>query len=83
MQAEAVHFSKIKATSPEISQQLLELKTSTKRQVEPSQAADNDGEEMTDAKRRKILEETRDMDADSDGAESDGSDEDRSAGLTP
>ena len=36
-----------------------------------------EAEEDPEAKRRRILEETRDIDADSDGAASDSSDEDR------
>lgn len=55
-----------------------ELTTSSKRQLEggPGQ----NGEEDLEAKRRRILEETRDVDADSDASKSDdSSEEDRYA----
>ena len=45
-----------------------------KRQLENG---DEEDEEDLEAKRRRILEETRDIDADSDEAEDDSSEEDR------
>jgi protein CWC15 len=45
-----------------------------KRQLENG---DEEDEEDPEAKRRRILEETRDIDADSDEAEDDSSEEDR------
>ena len=48
-----------------------------KRQLQGSASEDGDEGEDPGAKRRRILEETRDIDADSDGAASDSSDEDR------
>jgi protein CWC15 len=41
------------------------------------EGAGEEGEETPEAKRQRILEETRDIDADSDGAGSDDSEEDR------
>ena len=69
LEAEAAHFSK---TNPAATKNL-EPTISSKRQLEnvPGQ----DGEEDIEAKRRRILEETRDVDADSDGSKSDDSSE--------
>ena len=50
---------------------------SGKRQLEIGVGRDGDGHENPDAKRRRILEETRDIDADSDASGSDTSDGDR------
>lgn len=49
----------------------------TKRAIEGGEASGSeDGEENLEAKRRRVLEETRDIDADSEGGgESDSSDE--------
>lgn len=74
LEAEAAHFSK---TNPAAAKSA-EPTTSSKRQLEdtPGQS----GEEDLEAKRRRILEETRDVDADSDGSKSDdSSEEDRYA----
>ncbi|MCJ1257964.1 complexed with cef1p [Lignoscripta atroalba] len=49
---------------------------SGKRQLEIGVGRDGDGHENPDAKRRRILEETRDIDADSDASGSDTSDGD-------
>lgn len=55
--------------------------TAPKRQLEAAlpdgSGADGDEEEDPEAKRRRILEETRDIDADSDGSEDDSSEEER------
>ncbi|TAQ90887.1 hypothetical protein B7494_g759 [Chlorociboria aeruginascens] len=80
LQAEAAHFAKIKggpttaAVEPEVST------NTTKRRLENGQ--ENDFEENPEAKRRRILEETRDIDADSDNDDGDSSSEDdRCVGL--
>jgi protein CWC15 len=46
-----------------------------KRPLQLEQRGDSPEEEDSEAKRRRILEETRDIDADSDGADSDSSEE--------
>jgi Cwf15/Cwc15 cell cycle control protein len=46
-----------------------------KRQLEIEQGRHSPDDEDLDAKRRRILEETRDIDADSDGGDSDSSEE--------
>jgi protein CWC15 len=48
-----------------------------KRQLEAPPDAGPEGEEDPEAKRRRILEETRDIDADSEGDEDDSSEEER------
>ncbi len=53
----------------------------SKRQLEASPGQGADGEEDLEAKRRRVLEETRDIDADSDDAENDSSEEDRCESL--
>lgn len=50
---------------------------SSKRRLEGPGDVQTDENEDVDAKRRRILEETRDIDADSDGLEDESSDEDR------
>lgn len=71
MKAEAAHFAKKagisldQATAPE---------PAPKRQLEGTGEIDEETEDF-EAKRRRILEETRDIDADSDGEESDSSEE--------
>jgi protein CWC15 len=73
LQAEAAHFAKIKGGLVPVEPE--PVTNTAKRQLE-----NGDGEEEDpDAKRRRILEETRDIDADSDDTgEQDSSDEDRS-----
>ena len=73
LEAEAAHFSK---TNPSAAKPQ-ERTTSSKRQLESGPRQDGETEEDLEAKRRRILEETRDIDADSDGSKSDSSDEDR------
>ncbi|KAL4910269.1 Pre-mRNA-splicing factor Cwf15/Cwc15 [Aspergillus multicolor] len=71
--AEAAHFAKKNGTSlPETP-----AESTPKRQLEGAPANGEDGEleEDPEAKRRRILEETRDIDADSDGSEEESSDE--------
>ncbi|KAL4867409.1 Pre-mRNA-splicing factor Cwf15/Cwc15 [Aspergillus spectabilis] len=74
LQAEAAHFAK-KQGFP-VNEIPAESAT-PKRQLEgdPADGSDGDIEEDPEAKRRRILEETRDIDADSDGSEEDSSEE--------
>lgn len=79
LQAEAAHFAKkrgIPVNEPTVES------AAPKHQIEggPS-GSDSVGTEDEDpeAKRRRILEETRDIDADSDGSEDDSSEEERYA----
>lgn len=70
--AEAAHFAKTKGTTSS------EIATSppkpAKRELEAS-TSDDDENEDPDTKRRRILEETREIDADSEGDDSDSSEE--------
>lgn len=70
LEAEAAHFQKTNSSAAKP----IEKTTSSKRQLEDGRGSD--GEEDIEAKRRRILEETRDIDADSDGSESESSDDD-------
>jgi len=71
LQAEAAHFAKTKG-GPVLAEPETTTNTS-KRQLENG---DGEEEEDPEAKRRRILEETRDIDADSDDAGEDDSSED-------
>ena len=77
LKAEAAHFAK-KNGAP-IEEPITAEPTVSKRQLEAA-PTDTDGEagEDPEAKRRRILEETRDIDADSDGSEEDSSEEEDS-----
>jgi protein CWC15 len=70
--AEAAHYAKTKGTTDPGAES-----RAPKRALKdvPSES-DGPEDEDPEAKRRRILEETRDIDADSDGADSDSSDED-------
>ncbi|KAK5022626.1 complexed with cef1p [Exophiala sideris] len=68
--AEAAHFAKKGKTTGAASSP----PNPAKRELEAP--PDDDEDEDPDAKRRRILEETRDVDADSDGGDSDSSEED-------
>lgn len=76
LQAEAAHFAKKRGGT--VDETTVES-AAPKRQLEGA-PADGDAattdEEDPEAKRRRILEESRDIDADSDGSEEDSSDED-------
>ncbi|CAD6565781.1 MAG: complexed with cef1p [Alectoria sarmentosa] len=72
LEAEAAHFSK---TNP-VAAKSTESTISSKRQIEDGPG--QNGEEDLEAKRRRILEETRDVDADSDGSKGDDSSEEDS-----
>lgn len=75
LQAEAAHFAKKKGVP--VDEPMVE-NAAPKRQLEaPSLEAGADEEEDPEAKRRRILEETRDIDADSEGDEDDSSEEER------
>ncbi|KAL8829277.1 MAG: hypothetical protein Q9170_006239 [Blastenia crenularia] len=76
LDAEAAHFSKINgtATKPPPSADSVQ---SSKRQLEAGPGQDGEVEEDIEAKRRRVLEETRHIDADSDGSSNASSDEDR------
>ncbi len=70
--AEAAHFAKTRGTTIEA---ISDSPNPPKRQLEES--PDEEEDEDPEAKRRRILEETRDIDADSDGgADSESSEED-------
>lgn len=74
LQAEAAHFAKLKGGRVSPTEDASPTNTA-KRQLENG---DGDAEEDLEAKRRRVLEETRDIDADSDEAgDGDSSDDDR------
>ncbi|KAJ5737144.1 uncharacterized protein N7483_002269 [Penicillium malachiteum] len=78
LKAEAAHFAKKNGT---LIDETAATEQAPKRQLEFTPAdAENEGGEVEDpeAKRRRILEETRDIDADSDGSEEDSSEEEDS-----
>lgn len=77
LQAEAAHFAKKNGGSSAVVEDVQSSTNTSKRQLENGSVEDDEDPE---AKRRRILEETRDIDADSDDAgESDSSDDDRFA----
>jgi protein CWC15 len=80
LRAEAAHFSKSKASGLGNSDQTPDIHP-TKRPIEAAPETDGEVSEDPDAKRRRILEETRDIDADSSESKSDNSDEERLAAL--
>ncbi|KAJ6028050.1 hypothetical protein N7540_003626 [Penicillium herquei] len=78
LKAEAAHFAKKNGVPVD---ETAATEPAPKRQLESTPAdAENEGGEVEDpeAKRRRILEETRDIDADSDGSEEDSSEEEDS-----
>jgi protein CWC15 len=70
--AEAAHQAKKNGTHVD---DMSGVSPAQKRPLQLEQGEDSPEEEDIDAKRRRILEETRDIDADSDGADSDSSEE--------
>ena len=76
LEAEATHFSK-KNPSNTTTSHKVESVVSSKRQLEAGPGQAEDAEEDLETKRRRVLEETRAIDADSDDAKSDSSEEDR------
>ncbi|KAL8775305.1 MAG: hypothetical protein Q9209_000312 [Squamulea sp. 1 TL-2023] len=75
LEAEAAHFSKSNGaiTKPKT---IPEPTTSSKRQLEAAPDENGEGEEDIDAKRRRVLEETRHIDADSEESSNASSEED-------
>jgi protein CWC15 len=73
LQAEAAHFAKLKGGPVPVADTPEPATNTSKRQLENGDAGD---EEDPEAKRRRILEETRDIDADSEEDEEDDSSED-------
>lgn len=83
LQAEAAHFAKKRGVP--VDEPVVE-NAPPKRQLEAALPDSDDGggnageiEEDPEAKRRRVLEETRDIDADSEGSEDDSSEEERYA----
>ena len=75
MQAEAVHYAKSKGGPAPAKEEPEAVINTAKRQLENSEAGDKEDPE---AKRRRILEETRDIDAESEDDDEDDSSEDDS-----
>lgn len=75
LKAEAAHFAKKKGIKPE--DDVTDTAPAVKRQLEGASAGGDTEEEDTEAKRRRILEETRAIDADSEASDSDSSEEER------
>ncbi|KAL9002732.1 MAG: hypothetical protein Q9188_004351 [Gyalolechia gomerana] len=75
LEAEAAHFSRTNGHITKVVPSA-EPATSSKRQLEAGHNQDDKGEEDVEAKRRRVLEETRHIDADSEVSSSAGSDED-------
>ena len=77
LQAEAAHFAKKRGIP--VDEPIVE--SAPKRQIEGPPGGNDGGmgeiEEDPEAKRRRVLEETRDIDADSDGSEDDSSEDER------
>lgn len=77
LQAEAAHFAKKRGVP--VDEPIVE--SAPKHQIEGPPGGDDGGmgeiEEDPEAKRRRVLEETRDIDADSDGSEDDSSEDER------
>jgi protein CWC15 len=79
LQAEAAHFAKKRGVPVD---ELTVESAAPKRQIEggsPKGGSGGTEDEDLEAKRLRILEETRDIDADSDGSEDDSSEEERLA----
>ncbi|KAM5469266.1 complexed with cef1p [Microsporum audouinii] len=77
LRAEAAHFAKIKGGNDGPGSSNIDTESSVpKRQLESAPGQGENTEEDPEAKRRRILEETRDIDADSDGRDSDSSEDD-------
>ncbi|KAJ5287145.1 hypothetical protein N7478_002831 [Penicillium angulare] len=77
LKAEAAHFAKKNGVPVD---ETAATEPAPKRQLESAEGQAEDGEQAEDpeAKRRRILEESRDIDADSDGSEEDSSEEEDS-----
>lgn len=82
LRAEAAHFSKSKGGSGgSIQDATSSTPPPPKRQLEGGSATDEESAEDFEAKRRRILEESRDIDADSDSGEGESSEDDRCGRL--
>lgn len=77
LEAEATHFSKTNGSSASSPAPAAINVTTTKRRLEAGSGQDGEVDEDFEAKRRRVLEETRDIDADSDGSKDGSSDDDR------
>ncbi|KAI4144781.1 MAG: hypothetical protein L6R39_004039 [Caloplaca ligustica] len=77
LEAESAHFQKTNGATTK-SASISGPSTSSKRQLEAVPDQDGDGEDDIDAKRRKVLEETRHIDADSDESHTSSSEEEDS-----
>jgi protein CWC15 len=74
--AEAAHFSKARGVGNAAKNDNETMASAPKRQLESR--PEDDADEDMEAKRRRILEETRDIDADSDaGSDEDSTEDDR------
>lgn len=73
--AEAAHFAKTKGGVQDESP--VEATTSSRKRELEDNVQENLDEEDMEAKRRRVLEETRDIDADSVGSDSESSEEER------
>ncbi|MCJ1267041.1 complexed with cef1p [Lobaria immixta] len=77
LEAEAAHYAKTNGSSTTASEVPPAITpASTKRKLEAGPGQDGEADEDIEAKRRRVLEETRDIDADSEGSKSESSDED-------
>lgn len=76
LEAEAAHFLKTNPSAVKPAENAVP----SKRQLADGPARDEEAEEAVESKRRRVLEETRDIDAASDGSGSDSSDEERYVG---
>lgn len=84
LDAEAAHYAKTNGSSSTASEVAPAIKTaSTKRPLEAGPGPDDQADEDIESKRRRVLEETRDIDADSEGSKSESSDEERWVILIP
>jgi protein CWC15 len=77
LEAEAAHFAKTTGGTGVPQPPASPKSTSVKRLLDASPGGDGEAEEDLEAKRRRVLEATREIDADSDVSNSDSSDEDR------
>jgi protein CWC15 len=75
LQAEAAHFAKTRGSGIDTKNDGDQSSALTAKRSLERQSAD-DAEEDLEAKRRRILAETREIDADSDGGSDEGSSED-------
>lgn len=77
LEAEAAHFAKKIGSSNGIEERAEKNILPAKRQLAAGPGQDGEAGEDIEAKRRRVLEETRDIDADSDGSNSASSEDER------